>query len=65
MNIFSSLLGWENTDGEKIKVLISLILWMAALYGCGKSSDKYYQDTALEKFETFTTVTGIEVSLIQ
>ena len=31
------------------------------LCGCG-SSDKYYDNTPLKKFETFTSITGIELS---
>lgn len=43
------------------KIIFLILLCCIALPGCG-SSDKYYDNTPLKKFETFTSVTGIELS---
>lgn len=52
----------------KFRKWMFVIFMVLVLGACGNKevddsgSDKYYQDTQLKKFETFTSVTGIELS---
>ena len=60
---------------KRWKGLIGIMVLSLAVSGCGEKgenvekedeqSDKYYANTPLEKFETFTSITGIEVSGVQ
>lgn len=46
---------------KTVIAIVNLTMCLILLAGCG-SNDKYYSDTPLEKFETFTSITGIEAS---